>query len=445
MTKTFPPNFLWGVATSSYQIEGAWNEDGKGESIWDRFAHTPGKIKTGETGDTACDHYHRWPQDVALMQEMGVNAYRFSISWPRVLPSGRGKVNQAGLDFYSRLVDGLLEAGITPAATLYHWDLPQALQDRGGWPSRMCTEAFVEYADVVSRRLGDRVKLWATFNEPFVSAITGYQQGEHAPGHTNLDEALRAAHHHLLAHGWALPVIRRNSPRAQAGIVLNLIPLVPASPSLADRTAARQGDGSINRWFLDPLAGRGYPEDIVQLLGRALEFVQAGDMEAIAAPIDFLGVNYYMRIIIRSHEVPEKENAPRTVVRGPETEMGWEIYPQGLYEMLGRLHFNYDFPALYVTENGAAYNDQLGLFGQVDDPLRIEYYRLHLEQCARAIAAGMPLRGYFAWSFLDNFEWAHGFSKRFGLVYVDFETQERIPKASAQWYARVIAANGVVD
>ncbi len=446
MTSSFPPDFAWGAATASYQIEGAWEADGKGESIWDRFAHTPGKIANGDTGDVACDHYHRWPEDVALMKEMGLKAYRFSISWPRVLPSGRGALNPAGLDFYSRLVDALLEAGIAPMATLYHWDLPQALQDQGGWPARLCAEAFVEYADVVSRRLGDRVKHWATLNEPMVSARAGYLDGEHAPGHTDLDESLAASHHLLLGHGWALPVIRRNSPEASAGIVLDPIPTVAASPSAADRAAAWRIDGVINRWYLDPLAARGYPADVVGHFGRAMDFVQAGDMQAIATPVDFLGINYYNRIIARSEETPEEENAPRTVLREPEqTEMGWEVYPPGLYDILGQVHFDYNFPALYITENGAAYADQVGPDGQVDDPLRVAYYGQHLTQAARAIAAGVPLRGYFAWSLLDNFEWSRGYDKRFGLVYVDHATQQRILKSSAQWYARVIAANAVVD
>ena len=446
MTISFPPDFVWGAATASYQIEGAWEADGKGESIWDRFAHTPGKIANGDTGDVACDHYHRWAEDVALMKELGLKAYRFSISWPRVLPSGRGAVNPAGLDFYSRLVDALLEAGIAPMATLYHWDLPQALQDQGGWPARLCAEAFVEYADVVSRRLGDRVEHWATLNEPMVSARAGYLDGEHAPGHTDLDESLAASHHLLLGHGWALPVIRRNSPRASAGIVLDPIPTVAASPSAADRATAWRIDGVINRWYLDPLAARGYPADVVGHFGRAMDFVQAGDMQAIATPVDFLGINYYNRIIARSEEIAEEENAPRTVLREPEqTEMGWEVYPPGLYDILGRVHFDYNFPALYITENGAAYADQVGPDGQVDDPLRVAYYRQHLTQAARAIAAGVPLRGYFAWSLLDNFEWSRGYDKRFGLVYVDHATQQRILKSSAQWYARVIKANAVVD
>jgi beta-glucosidase len=445
-TIIFPPDFIWGAATASHQIEGAWDEDGKGESIWDHFSHTPGKIANGDMGDVACDHYHRWREDVALMKEIGLQAYRFSIAWPRLLPEGRGSVNQPGLDFYDQLVDGLLEAGIEPFVTLYHWDLPQVLQDQGGWPTRSTAEAFVEYADLASRTLGDRVTYWMTLNEPYVSAFVGYLEGRHAPGHSDLDEALAAAHHLLLAHGWAVPVIRRNSPDAQVGIVLNLSGQTPASPSAADRAAAWQQDGVVNRWFLDPLSARGYPVDIVQHHGRPMDFVQAGDPEAIAAPLDFLGVNYYARGVVRSSVVREAENAPRTVFPNPErTEMGWEVYPEGLYELLGRVHFDYRFPSLYVTENGAAYPDQIGPDGQVDDPSRVAYLKNHFTEAARASAAGVPLRGYFVWSLMDNFEWAHGYSKRFGLVYVDYPTQQRVLKTSAHWYRRVIAANGVVD
>lgn len=443
---TFPPGFIWGAATSSYQIEGAWNEDGKGESIWDRFSHTPGKVANGDTGDIACDHYHRWRKDVAWMKELGLNAYRFSVSWARLLPRGRGQVNPAGVDFYSRLVDALLEAGIEPFVTLYHWDLPQALQDGGGWPARATAEAFAEYADLLSRTLGDRVTHWITFNEPYVSAIVGYLEGRHAPGHTDLDEALAAAHHLLLAHGWSIPVIRRNCVRAEVGITLNLSPHTPASPSTADRAAAWQRDGILNRWFLDPIAGRGYPADIVQHYGHAMDFVEADDLDAIAVPVDFLGVNYYFRSVVRSSAVPEDENARRTVFLNPNpTEMGWEVYPAGLHDLLGRLHFDYRFPALYITENGAAYRDRIGDSGQVEDLLRIKYLKEHLMAAAQAIAAGVPLRGYFAWSLMDNFEWAHGYSKRFGLIHVNYPSQRRIPKASAYWYRQVIAANTLVD
>ncbi len=443
---SFPSDFVWGAATAAYQIEGAWNEDGKGESIWDRFSHTPGRIEDGSTGDIACDHYHRWREDVALMQDLGLRAYRFSISWPRLLPEGRGRANPAGFDFYDQLVDALLRAGIEPFVTLYHWDLPQALQDHGGWVARSTAEAFVEYADLTARRLGDRVKHWMTLNEPWVSALVGYRDGRHAPGHTDLDQALAAAHHLLLAHAWAVPVLRQHSPQAQVGIVLNLSSQTPASPSAADRAAAWQADGTLNRWFLDPLAARGYPADSVAHYQRPLDFIRPGDMQAIAAPLDFIGINNYTRNVVRSDEAPEAENAPRTVWPGPEyTDMGWEVYPEGLFELLGRLHFNYRFPALYVTENGAAYPDRIGPDGQVDDPQRVAYLKAHLAAAAQAVTAGVPLRGYFVWSLLDNFEWAHGYTKRFGLIYVDYATQRRIYKTSAHWYRRVIAANAVVD
>jgi beta-glucosidase len=443
-TVQFPTGFLWGAATASYQIEGAWQEDGKGESIWDRFTHTPGKISDGSTGDVACDHYHRWNDDIALLRELGLQAYRFSVAWPRVLPNGRGKVNQAGLDFYSRLADGLLEAGITPWITLYHWDLPQILEDRGGWPARATAGAFVEYADVVTRALGDRVKNWITLNEPWVSAFLGYHLGVHAPGYRDLDKALAAAHHLLLGHGWAMPEIRRNSPGCQAGITLNLSSQYPASESDADLEAAWEADGKLNRWFLDPVAGRGYPDDVVETYEQEMACVQPGDLAAIAAPVDFVGVNYYFRNIIRSETVPEGENEPRTLFPNDEhTEMGWEVCAEGLHALLTRLAVNYEFPAYYITENGAAYADQIGANGQVFDGRRVAYLRDHFVQCARAIAEGVPLRGYFAWSLMDNFEWSYGYTKRFGLVYTDYATEQRIPKASARWYTRVIAENAV--
>jgi beta-glucosidase len=443
---SFPSDYVWGAATSAYQIEGAWDEDGKGESIWDRFSHAPGSIANGDTGDVACDHYHRWRQDVDLVKELGLKGYRFSISWSRVLPEGRGQANPAGLDFYSGLVDALLEASIEPFVTLYHWDLPQALQDQGGWPARLTAEAFVEYADLVTRRLGDRVEHWMTLNEPFVSAFVGYLEGRHAPGHSDLGEALAAAHHLLLAHGWAVPVVRCNVPGAQVGIALNLGGQVPASSSVADRAAAWQRDGVVNRWFLDPISGRGYPADIVAHYGQPMDFVLPGDVEAIAVPLDLLGANYYTRTIVRSTEVAEADNAPQTTLANlNRTGMGWEVYPEGLYDLLGRLHFDYRFPALYVTENGAAYLDQIGPDGSVHDLDRIAYLEEHFQAAARAIATGVPLRGYFVWSLLDNFEWGHGYSKRFGLVYVDYPTQRRVLKSSAHWYSRVIAANDVVE
>jgi beta-glucosidase len=427
----FPAGFRWGASTAAYQIEGAWDEDGKGESIWDRFSHTPTRIEGGDTGDVACDHYHRWPEDVALMQELALDAYRFSISWPRLLPIGRGRINRAGLDFYSRLVDGLLEAGIEPFVTLYHWDLPQALEDWGGWPARDTAKAFLEYADLASRTLGDRVKHWMTLNEPQVSAILGYKKGLHAPGVTDTGQALAAAHHLLLAHGWAVPVLRTNSPGAQVGIAMNMTLMTPASPDEADEAAARQRDGEVNRWFLDPLAGRGYPEDLEEWQRLVQPVIQDHDLELMATPLDFVGINYYIREIIRS----DKARAPQPVFPGRErTEMGWEVYPDGLLEILQRVHADYPFTALYVTENGAAFADQVGPDGAVDDRRRVDYLQGYVEAAAQAVEAGVPLRGYFVWSLLDNFEWAYGFSKRFGLVYVDYRTQQRIIKASGRWY-----------
>ena len=442
--KLFPQDFAWGAATASYQIEGAWNEDGRGESIWDRFSHTPGKVQDGDTGDVACDHYHRWESDLQLVKDMGLGVYRFSIAWPRVLPEGCGRVNEAGLDFYNRIVDRLLEYNIEPYVTLYHWDLPQALQDLGGWPARLSADAFVEFADVVTRSLGDRVKNWITINEPWVSAFVGYRDGRHAPGHTDVGEALAAAHHLLLAHGLAVPVIRRNSPNANVGIVLNLTPQVPASPSVADRDAANWVDGYINRFFLDPLVGRGYPQDIVDGFGDAMAFILPGDMQTISVPIDFIGVNYYTRNIVRSEKIAENENAPRTVFRvGENTEMDWEVYPEGLYKILGRLYFDYDFPAIHITENGAAFVDHVGEDGEVDDPSRVSYYEQHLEQVHRAIEAGVPVKGYFAWSLMDNFEWGFGYSKRFGMIHIDYQTQKRTLKSSAKWYRKAAQRNAI--
>ncbi|MCZ7574791.1 MAG: GH1 family beta-glucosidase [Ardenticatenaceae bacterium] len=448
----FPPDFIWGVATSAYQIEGAWDEDGKGESIWDRFAHTPGTIVDGTNGDVACDHYHRWPEDIALMKSLGIQAYRFSVSWPRILPAGRGTVNRAGLDFYSRLVDGLLEAGITPFVTLYHWDLPQVLQDEGGWPARATAEALVEYAGVVSRHLGDRVKHWITHNEPWCISILSHQIGEHAPGLHDGNAALRAAHHTLLSHGWALPVIRSNSPAAAAGITLNLTPAVPASLSEADARAARRFDGFFNRWFLDPLYGRGYPADTVSdytalgyLPAEGLPFVRAGDLESIATPTDFLGVNYYTRAILRDEQA--LDNLPQTTFPAPESErttMDWEVYPDGLYQILRRLHVEYRPAKMFVTENGASYPDEPDANGHVKDLRRLDYLRRHFMAAHRAIAEGFPLAGYFVWSLVDNFEWARGYTQRFGIVLVDCKTRRRVPKESALWYKDIIAQNGPV-
>jgi beta-glucosidase len=439
-----PKGFVLGAATSSYQIEGAWSEDGKGESIWDRFVHTPGTIEDGTTGDVACDHVHRMHEDVDLMADLGLDAYRFSISWPRVLPTGIGTVSEAGLAFYDRLVDALLEKGIEPFPTLYHWDLPQALQDVGGWAARTTVDAFSEYAEIVSRRLGDRVKHWITLNEPFVSATIGHLEGRHAPGHRSEREALAATHHLLLAHGRSVPILREHVQGGLIGITLVLGVAHAASDSEQDAIAAAMFDAALNRTYLDPLSARGYPAEVPYDRAVLDSFVRADDLEQIAAPIDFLGVNYYTRHVARSDTVPEEENAPRLVTVGKEkTDMGWEVYPEGLFEVFDRLSRDYDFPAYYVTENGAAYPDVVDADGLVRDGERISYLRRHLQQAARIVEARIPLRGYFAWSLMDNFEWSYGLKKRFGLIYVDFETGRRIPKASFAWYKETIARRAV--
>ena len=453
MTNQFPENFVFGAATSCYQIEGATAEDGRGESIWDRFCAVPGKVVGGESGAVACDHYHRWREDVALMAELELQAYRFSLAWPRILPGGglEEAPLKAGLDFYDRLTDALLEAGVAPWATLYHWDLPQALQDRGGWPVRATADAFARFADIASARLGDRVRHWITHNEPWVVSMLGHLLGEHAPGRKDWGEALAAAHHVLLSHGLAAPLIRANAPGARVGITLNLSPAWPASDSDADADAARRFDGWFNRWFLDPVFGRGYPADMLADYRRENRLpadwdalVRPGDLEAVAAPIDFLGVNFYNRKIVRSDKIPEEQNAPRTVFPEAEhTDMGWEVHAPSLKKLLLDLTATYAPPALVVTENGAAYDTPPGPDGSAPDARRVQYFRDHLVACREAVAGGAPLAGYFAWSLMDNFEWAHGYAKRFGMVWVDYETQRRIPKDSARWYREVIRRRGV--
>ena len=453
----FPKNFLWGAATAAYQIEGAWNADGKGESIWDRFSHTPGNIKNGDTGDTACDHYHRWHEDLQIMKELGLKAYRFSVSWPRILPVGRGKINPPGLDFYDRLVNALLEADICPFVTLYHWDLPQALQDDGGWASRSTAEAFAAYTDVVSRQLGDRVKHWITHNEPSVAAYNGHLTGDHAPGLRDMGTALQVSHHLLLSHGWAVPVIRRNSSGAQVGTAINVNRVLPASPSRADFEANRRGEGMWSRWFLDPLYGRRYPADLVAdyiaegaLPPEGLTYIHNGDLEAISTQTDFLGLNHYTRILSRSEAVPESENLPPSVIQAPRDdahwmEMGWEIYPQGLFEVLSWLYYEYKVSRIYITENGCSFSDGPDETGRVQDRRRINYLRGHLDAAKKALDLGIPLEGYFAWSLVDNFEWGYGYSQRFGLTWVDYDTQQRILKDSARWYQSVITENELPD
>jgi len=450
-TGSVPEGFLWGVATSAAQIEGGDPEDGRGESIWDRFAADPRRIADGSNPGVACDHYHRWREDLDLLRWLGVGAYRFSIAWPRVLPEGRGRINTQGLDFYDALVDALLAAGIRPFVTLYHWDLPQSLQERGGWVARATTDAFVEYADVVTARLGDRVRHWATHNEPWCVATLGHERGEQAPGHRDAAEALRVAHHVLLSHGRALDVVRRNAPGAEVGIVLLLVPVWPATQGEADRDAARRLDGSFNRWYLDPVFRGRYPADVIadriragHLASPELPFLQDGDLSTIAGSIDFVGINYYSREVVRAGA-----NGEPIPVRAGEgearTQMGWEVFPQGLEEGIARVAREYAPARIYVTENGAAYADEVDVAGRIEDARRVEYLRGHVAATSRALARGAPIGGYFVWSFLDNFEWAYGYARRFGLFHVDFATQRRRPKDSAHWYRRVVAAGAVDD
>lgn len=439
----FPVSFGWGVAASAYQIEGGYNEDGRGLSIWDTFCRQPGKIERGETGDVAADHYHRWREDVQIMADLGIQVYRFSIAWPRILPEGTGRVNPAGLDFYDHLVDALLEKGIIPLPTLYHWDLPQTLQDKGGWGNRDTALHFAEYARVVGERLSDRVQNWITHNEPFVAAVAGHFTGEHAPGLQDPFLAFRAGHHLLLSHGYAVEALRATAKQPlQIGIALNLSPVHPASDSEADQQAARRYDGVLNRLFLDPLLRAQYPEDIVEILGPVMPQVGPDDMKHIAAPLDFVGVNYYSRTVIRYDPNFPLIQASEIKPEGREYSQMWEIYPAGIYELLTRVWNDYRPANIFVTENGVCVPDGVDFDGRVRDYRRIRYLRDHLVQVHRAIMEGVPVRGYLVWSLLDNFEWAYGYRMRFGLTYVDFETQKRIIKESGRWFAQVIRENG---
>jgi len=432
----FPEDFLWGVSTSSYQIEGAWNEDGKGESIWDRFCHTPGNIKTGDSGDVACDHYHRYKEDVELMKELGIQAYFFSISWPRVIPKGEGKVNKAGLDFYRHLVDELSEAGIKPCIFLYHWELPQALHEKGGWTNPNIVRAFADYAKLMASELGDKVKLWAVINEPQVVAHAGYLTGNFAPGIRDFESFLKASHHLQLAQGEAIRTMRDTEPNLKIGTTLNLYPCYPLEDTKEDREAAARIDEFMNRWYLDPLLKGEYPP-LAKEMGLRPD---PGDMEITHQPIDFLGVNYYTRCIVKYD--PRKPMGARIVQKNsPVTEMGWEIYPEGMYDLLMRLKRDYD-PVIYITENGGAFDDRMRKDGIIQDDDRIRFLRDHLVAAYRALKEGVKLKGYFVWSIMDNFEWTDGYSKRFGLVYIDYRTLERIPKKSAYWYRETIKNNG---
>ena len=469
---TFPSDFLWGAATASYQIEGAGDADGRSDSIWDTYARTPGRVLHGHDGSVACDHYHRYPQDVALMRELNLSSYRFSVAWPRVMPDGR-TLNQAGLDFYSRLVDELLEADVVPWLTLYHWDLPQVLEDAGGWPERDTALRLLDYTAAVHDALGDRVRHWTTLNEPWCSAFLGYAQGRHAPGRTEPTAALRAAHHLLLGHGLAVEELRRRDPSLQLGLTLNFTDTQPLDPtSERDLDAARRIDGMANRFFVEPVTLGAYPTDVLEDLGDLWpqDLVHDGDLATISAPIDVLGVNYYATQTVtagcepdrasvaaaqaRRHDSPSPSVGSEHVVtvrRGvPVSDMGWEISPTGLSDLLLRLHKDYTGPAgvrLYVTENGMADDDVPDAEGYIDDPARLNYLDHHLRAVHESVQRGADVGGYFVWSLLDNFEWAWGYTKRFGIVRVDYDTQERIPKASARWYADVagsgrISSNG---
>lgn len=438
----FADDFVWGTATSAFQIEGATTAGGRGESVWDRFCATPSKIKDASTGERACEHYERWVTDVGLMVEMGIKAYRFSISWPRVIPQGTGAVSQEGLDWYSGLVDALLAAGIEPWVTLYHWDLPQTLEDQGGWTVRSTIDAFAEYAAVVGERLGDRVKHWNTINEPWVVADHGYGSGNHAPGRVGC--GLVVGHHLLVAHGRATAVLREKAPDAKVGLVVNMAPQIPATDSADDHAACRLADGRLNRWYLDPVNGQGYPSDVIAHDELDMSHVLPGDLDLIAQPTDFLGINYYAgNVMASSRDADTNKLDWDRIPVGPQTDIGWDVYPAGLTQTLERVHHDYDFDALYITECGAAFGSEVATAEAVADADRLDYLHRHFAATHDAIASGVPVGGFFVWSLLDNFEWAEGYTKRFGIIHVDFETLERTPKASSQFYADVISANAL--
>jgi beta-glucosidase len=424
------PDFKLGVATSSYQIEGAANEDGRGPSIWDNFAHTPGKTKGGDHGDVACDHYHRMQSDVDLMAWLGVDAYRFSVAWPRVVPDGRGQVNQKGLDFYERLVDALLAKGISPCATLYHWDLPAALP--GGWLSRSTVDAFADYAAIVADRLGDRVAIWLTHNEPWCQAFLGYETGLFAPGNQSLADGLLCAHHLNVSHGLAVQALR-SRVKTPIGAALNFMPTHPASERAEDVAAAKRLDGYFNRWFLEPMQGLGYPQDMVDLYGPQMPKVTPDDLKLASEPTDLLGVNYYERAVVKHHDSAGTLKLRQTRTSEYPRTSDREIYPDGLLEQLRRLHLQYGVKRMVITENGAAFPDPIEADGEVHDRARVDFLAAHLERVAAARREGIPVDTYFAWSLLDNFEWAAGYSLRYGIVHVDFETQQRRPKDSAHF------------
>ena len=440
---TFPKDFAWGAATAAFQIEGATTADGRGESIWDRFAHTPGKVHNGDTGDPACEHYYRWREDLDLISSLGLHAYRFSISWPRIQANGRGPANQKGIDFYRGILEGLHERGISPLVTLYHWDLPQALEDKGGWASRDTAERFAEYAELVFDGLGDLAEDWTTHNEPWVTSILGYALGTKAPGVTDWPRALQASHHVLLSHGAVVRAFREGGRRGRIGITLDLTVARPGRDRDDDRAAATRLDGHHNRWFLDPILRGSYPADMLELYEQrfgALDAIQPGDLETIAQPIDYLGVNFYRPNVVMAQDDGSLMGMSDVPLDADLTAMGWPVVPEALTELLVGLKRDYGDLPLLITENGAAFEDHTNGADVVEDPRRVAYIEGHLAAVEKAIAAGVDVRGYFVWSLLDNFEWEHGYSRRFGIVYVDFETQRRIPKRSALWYRNRINA-----
>lgn len=432
-------NFLWGAATAAYQIEGGYQEDGRTESIWDRFSRTPGNIYENQNGDIACDHYHRYDHDVKLMADLGIQSYRFSVSWPRIMTE-EGKLNEKGLDFYKRLIEALHRHQIAPAITIYHWDLPQWLQDRGGWANRETVKYYVAYAETLFKHLGDSVSMWTTHNEPWCAAFLGYAFGVHAPGRRDWREALAASHHLLLSHGEAVQAYRSFGLDAEIGITLNLAPTYAATHLEKDQAAKRRSDGFSNRWFLDPIFKGVYPDDMVQLFTDrfgTLDFIHTNDLVKIHQPIDFLGVNYYTSNVVADGDDDPVLHITHIEQTGKKTDMGWDIYPKGLYDLLVYVQKHYTDLPLFITENGAAFPDNV-VNGRIDDHDRIDYLHAHLKAAQRFIQEGGNLKGYYVWSLLDNFEWAYGYAKRFGIIYVDFETQKRIVKESGRWYQKLI-------
>ena len=450
----FPDGFLWGAATASYQIEGGAREGGRGKSVWDTFSHIEGKVANRHTGDVACDHYHRLDSDVKLMADLGLQSYRFSIAWPRVMPDGRGKVNGEGLAFYHRLVELLLDNGIKPCATLFHWDLPQALEDIGGFRNRDTVSWFADYAALMAREFGDRVTMWSTFNEPWCYAYLGHVAGVHAPGLTDPKAGITVAHHEQLAHGLAVQAMRSERDGLELGVVINPSPIRSEGNPPADADEIRKIDAIHNRWWFDSILKGAYPEDIIDDFGPLADAIQHGDLEQIAQPIDWMGINYYFDMLVRglrpddtgadrTHAYPTVRRTAQADERPVHTDMGWPITPEGFTDLLVRLHTDYpNMPPIYITENGCAYDDPV-IAGRCADPRRIEYLDLHLRAVKDAIDEGVDIRGYYQWSLMDNFEWSLGYDKRFGLVHIDFDTLERTPKDSAEWYREVINRNGL--